>query len=71
MRWPALGIVGVGAAGFRRAVPELSTRELMFEAASRAYENAGIDPRKDVGSFITTSEDLLEGWSITDEMVPD
>ncbi len=71
MRWPAVGIVGVGAAGFRRAVPELSTRELMFFAASRAYEDAGIDPRKEVGSFITTSEDLWEGWSITDEMVPD
>ena len=71
MRRPAVGIVGVGSAGFRRAVPELSTRELMFMAASRAYEDAGIDPRKDVGSFITTSEDLWEGWSITDEMVPD
>jgi acetyl-CoA C-acetyltransferase len=71
MRWPAVGIVGVGAAGFRRSVPELSTRELMFQAASRAYEDAGLDPRKDVGSFITTSEDLWEGWSITDEMVPD
>jgi len=71
MKWPAVGIVGVGAAGFRRAVPELSTRELMFQAASRAYEDAGVDPRKDVGSFVTTSEDLWEGWSITDEMVPD
>src|SRR6266850_5729799 len=71
MKWPAVGIVGVGAAGFKRSVPELSTRELMFQAASRAYEDAGIDPRKDVGSFITTSEDLWEGWSITDEMVPD
>jgi acetyl-CoA C-acetyltransferase len=43
----------------------------MFEAAALAYRDAGIDPRKDVGSFITTSEDLWEGWSITDEMVPD
>src|SRR6266850_1302931 len=71
MRRPAVGIVGVGASGFKPAVPELSTRELMFQAASRAYEDAEIDPRKDVGSFITTSEDLWEGWSITDEMVPD
>jgi acetyl-CoA C-acetyltransferase len=52
-------------------VSELSTRELMFEAASLAYEDAGIDPRTEVGSFITTGEDLWEGWSITDEMVPD
>ena len=71
MRRPAVGIVGVGAACFRPAVPELSTRELMFEAAALAYRDAGIDPRKDVDSFITTSEDLWEGWSISDEMVPD
>jgi acetyl-CoA C-acetyltransferase len=71
MRRLAVGIVGVGAAGFRRTVPELSTRELMFEAAALAYRDAGIDPRRDVDSFITTSEDLWEGWSITDEMVPD
>jgi len=71
MRRPAVGIVGVGAAGFGPALPEISTRELMFEAAALAYRDAGIDPRKDVGSFITTSEDLWEGWSISDEMVPD
>lgn len=68
---PAVGIVGVGAAGFRGALPDISTRELMFEAAAIAYRDAGIDPRKDVDSFITTGEDLWEGWSITDEMVPD
>ncbi|HEV2389806.1 MAG TPA: hypothetical protein VGS04_03685, partial [Nitrososphaerales archaeon] len=45
--------------------------ELMFEAAALAYRDAGIDPRKEVDSFITTGEDLWEGWSITDEMVPD
>jgi acetyl-CoA C-acetyltransferase len=43
----------------------------MYEAASRAYRDAEIDPRKTVDSFITTGEDLWEGWSITDEMVPD
>lgn len=63
--------MGVGASGFRAALPDISTRELMFEAAALAYRDAGIDPRKDVDSFITTSEDLWEGWSITDEMVPD
>jgi acetyl-CoA C-acetyltransferase len=71
MRRPSVGIVGVGAAGFRPALPDISTRELMFEAATLAYRDAGIDPRKDVDSFITTGEDLWEGWSITDEMVPD
>ncbi len=71
MRRPEVGIIGVGAAGFKAALPDISTRELMFEAAALAYRDAGIDPRTEVDSFITTSEDLWEGWSITDEMVPD
>jgi len=71
LKAPLATIVGVGASGFKPSVPEFSTRELMFEAATRAYDDARIDPRKDVGSFISTSEDLWEGWSITDEMVPD
>ena len=66
-----VGVVGVGCEGFRSAVADLSTRELMFEAASKAYADASIDPRKDVGSFVCCTEDLWEGWSITDEMVPD
>ncbi|HUH99809.1 MAG TPA: hypothetical protein VLY65_02090 [Nitrososphaerales archaeon] len=71
MKGPLASIVGIGAAGFKKALPDISTRELMFEAASLAYLDAGIDPRKEVDSFVTTSEDLWEGWSITDEMVPD
>ncbi len=43
----------------------------MFEAASRAYADAGIDPRKDVQSFICCTEDFWEGISITDEYMPD
>ncbi|MDA4114915.1 MAG: hypothetical protein OK474_12810, partial [Thaumarchaeota archaeon] len=66
-----VGIVGVGCEGFRPVVSDLSTRELMFEAATKAYEDASVDPRKDVGSFICCTEDFWEGWSITDEMVPD
>jgi acetyl-CoA C-acetyltransferase len=71
MARPSVGIIGVGAAGFGPRASEMSARELMFEAAARAYGDAGVDPRSDVDSFITTSEDLWEGWSITDEMVPD
>ncbi len=66
-----VGIVGVGYSGFDTMTPGLSTRELMFEAASRAYEDAGIDPRKDVQSFICCTEDFWEGISITDEYMPD
>jgi acetyl-CoA C-acetyltransferase len=66
-----IGIVGVGYAGFDSMTPGLSTRELMFEAAIRAYEDAGIDPRKDVQSFVCCTEDFWEGISITDEYMPD
>ena len=43
----------------------------MFEAASRAYEDAGVNPRKDVQSFVCCTEDFWEGISITDEYMPD
>jgi len=66
-----VAIVGVGCVGFRPITPELSYKELMYETAVRAYEDAGIDPRKDVDVFITCAEDYLEGFSIFDEFVPD
>ena len=66
-----VGIVGVGYSGFESMTPALSTRELMFEASSRAYEDAGIKPREDVQSFICCTEDFWEGISITDEYMPD
>ncbi len=66
-----IGIVGVGYAGFDSMTPGLSTRELMFEAASRAYHDAGINPRNDVQSFICCTEDFWEGISIADEYMPD
>lgn len=66
-----IGIIGAGYAGFDSMTPGLSTRELMFEAASRAYNDAGIDVRKDVQSWICCDEDFWEGISITDEYMPD
>jgi acetyl-CoA C-acetyltransferase len=66
-----VGIIGVGYEGFRPAVTDISTREMMYLAASKAYADAGVDPRKDVGSFICCTEDFWEGWAIADEMVPD
>src|SRR3989475_3283030 len=56
---------------FRPATPEYSWKELMFEGASRAYADAGVDPRTDVDSFITCAEDYYEGFGIFDEFVPD
>ncbi len=66
-----VAIVGIGHTGFRSTTPDVSFKEQMFEAALKAYEDAGVDPRKDIGSFITGAEDYWEGYSIFDEFVPD
>ena len=66
-----VAIVGVGWAGFRPVTPEVSYKELMYNAAARAYADAGVDPRSDVDSFVTVAEDFHEGVSIFDEYVPD
>jgi acetyl-CoA C-acetyltransferase len=51
--------------------PEYSWKEIMYAAASRAYADAGVDPRTDVDSFITCAEDYWEGFGIFDEFTPD
>ncbi len=66
-----VAIVGVGWSGFRPSTPEVSYKELMYEAAVRAYADAGVDPRRDIQSFVTVAEDFIEGTSIFDEYVPD
>jgi acetyl-CoA C-acetyltransferase len=66
-----VAIVGVGQTAFRATSPGLSYKELMFEAATRAYEDAGLNAREEIDSFLTCSEDLAEGTSIFDEYVPD
>ncbi|MFN2185190.1 MAG: thiolase C-terminal domain-containing protein [Anaerolineae bacterium] len=66
-----VAIVGVGATSFQPLTPSISYKELMYEAAVKAYEDAGIDPRRDVDSFVTVAEDFIEGTSIFDEYVPD
>ncbi|MCK5428009.1 MAG: hypothetical protein KAI94_00980, partial [Anaerolineales bacterium] len=66
-----VAIVGIGWSGFRPVTPELSYKELMYEAAVMAYADANVDPRRDVESFVTVAEDFHEGTSIFDEYVPD
>jgi acetyl-CoA C-acetyltransferase len=66
-----VAVIGIGATQFRSITPDVSYKELMFEAASRAYDDAGINPRRDVGTFVTCAEDYIEGVSIFDEYVPD
>ena len=67
----AAAIVGIGYSGFRSITPDLSYKELMYEAAAKAYEDAGVDPQRDIQSFVSVAEDFNEGTSIFDEYVPD
>ena len=66
-----VAVVGIGWSGFRKVTPEYSYKELMYEAAVRAYADAGLNPRIDIDSFITVAEDFHEGTSIFDEYTPD
>ncbi|MBN1163591.1 MAG: acetyl-CoA acetyltransferase [Candidatus Krumholzibacteriota bacterium] len=65
-----VAIVGIGTTGFRPVTPDVSYRELIFEAARKAYTDAGIEP-SEIDGFITTAEDFMEGYSIADEYCPD
>jgi len=66
-----VAIIGVGWTAFRPTTPDVSYKELTYEAAVKAYADAGIDPRRDVDSFVTVAEDFHEGTSIFDEYTPD
>ena len=65
-----VAIAGLGFTEFNSVSPGSSYRELTYEAAVKAYEEVGIEP-KDVDSFVCTSEDFLEGYSISDEYCND
>jgi acetyl-CoA C-acetyltransferase len=66
-----VAVVGIGWYGFRPVTPEVSYKEMVYQAAVRAYADAGVDPRKDIESFVTVAEDFHEGTSIFDEYTPD
>ena len=66
-----VAVVGIGWYGYRPVTPEVSYKEMVYQAAVRAYADAGVDPRKDIESFITVAEDFHEGTSIFDEYTPD
>lgn len=67
---PRVAILGVGYLPVQPASAHYSFKEMMFEAAQRAYLDAGIS-FGDVDSFVTCAEDLNEGLSIFDEYTPD
>jgi len=66
-----VAIVGVGASKFDSTTIGQSYKELTYDAAKKAYSDAGIDVRNDVGSFVCCAEDFWEGNSISDEYAPD
>jgi acetyl-CoA C-acetyltransferase len=65
-----VAIIGVGMTAARPATEHLSFKEMMFEAAQKAYADAGVEARE-IESFVTCAEDLTEGISIFDEYTPD
>ena len=65
-----VAIIGIGFTALQPSTPHLSFKELTFEAAQKAYLDAGIQPG-DIDSFVTCAEDLNEGISIFDEYTPD
>ena len=71
MRGKEVAIVGIGASKFDSTTVGLSYKEQTYEAAKKAYADAGVDVRDDVGSFVCCAEDFWEGNSISDEYAPD
>jgi len=65
-----VAITGLGYTEFSATSPGTSFRELTYEAAVKAYNEVGIEP-KDIDTFVCTSEDFCEGYSISDEYCND
>jgi len=67
----SVAIVGIGYTAFRSVTPDLHFHELSFEAAKKAYVDAGVDPREDIDGFIMCAEDTDEGQQVIDVELPD
>ena len=65
-----VAILGIGFTAAQPSTPQRSFKEIMFEAAQKAYLDAGIEAAQ-IDSFVTCAEDLNEGLSIFDEYTPD
>lgn len=66
-----VAIIGVGYTPFRPITPDISYKEMMFEAAVKAYEDAGVLPAADVDAFVTCEEDFEHGRAIFNTQTPD
>jgi acetyl-CoA C-acetyltransferase len=65
-----VAILGIGFTAVQPSSPHQSFKEMMFEAAQKAYLDAGVEAAE-IDSFVTCAEDLNEGLSIFDEYTPD
>ena len=65
-----VAIIGAGSTKYDAKTPDQSYREMIFEAATKAYKDAGVS-HNDIQSFVTCAEDFIEGYSIADEYTPD
>ncbi|MFX0210455.1 MAG: acetyl-CoA acetyltransferase [Candidatus Hodarchaeota archaeon] len=66
----AVAVVGIGQTDSSALTPTKDFRELIYDAAKRAYEDAGLTPH-DMDAFMTNEYDFYSGISIADEYVPD
>jgi acetyl-CoA C-acetyltransferase len=65
-----VAIIGIGFTPLQPATPRWSFKELVFQAAQKAYIDAAIR-FDEIDSFVTCAEDFNEGISIFDEYTPD
>src|SRR5678815_3868004 len=65
-----VAIIGIGVVPLQPTTPRYSFKEMVFEAAQKAYADAGIS-FDEIDSFVTCAEDFNEGISIFDEYTPD
>lgn len=67
-----VGIVGVGYTPFRTITPDVSFREMVYEAATKAFQDAGgVQPQDGIDSFVTCQDDFEHGRSIWNMQTPD
>lgn len=69
--FPGVAIIGVGHTRFTSISPDLSFKEMMFEAATKAYDEVGVHPQRDIDAFVTCEEDFEHGRSIFNMQAPD
>ena len=65
-----VAVMGVGMCGAFPTSSGLSYREMIARAAAMAYGDAGVTPSQ-IDGAVAAEEDLVSGYSICDEYVPD